>query len=139
MSEMDDALNSILSDPGKMQQIMDLAGSLMGSGSQTGEKHGGYEPAGGGPAERPAQEKRASPESELLASLSGMPMGDIIAGAKKALGASGSGSGDKRALLSAMEPWMSEGRRSKLDRAMKLAAAMKVALVIFGKTGADGR
>ena len=120
MSEFDDMLGSILSDPGQMKKIMDIAGSLIGSEKETA------------PPKAPADSLGA------LAGLSDIPVGEIMGAAQKLLGGSGGGQmNEKRALLNAMQPWMSEKRRNKLDRAMKMASAMRIALAIFKKTGAD--
>jgi len=53
----------------------------------------------------------------------------------------GQGGGEKpqeRALLEAMKPYLSEKRRSKMDRAMKLAKLARIARLAMGEMGGDG-
>ena len=45
------------------------------------------------------------------------------------------GDGDKRALLEAMKPYLSEKRRGKLDRAMRLTRMAKLAKLAMGELG----
>lgn len=134
MSEFDEMLNSILSDPGQMKKIMNIAGSLMDSENKqsTQEKEESSEGQG-------EQSKEKEPLSaDFLSGLSNLPLGNIMAAAKKVLGAGSKGvSSEKTALLTAMKPWMSEKRRNKLDKAVKMAAAMRVGLAFFKKTEAD--
>ena len=109
MSELEERLNSILNDPEQMARISSLAQSLMGGAGE------GPQP-GGGSAAPPA------PESALtgkLAALLGQQSGDP----------------DKRALLEAMKPYLSEKRRGRLDRAMKLTRMAKLAKLALGELG----
>lgn len=119
MSEFEEMLNGILSDPGQMKKIMSIAGSLMDSEKKQPEQE--VEPVSG----------------NVLSGLSNMPLGDIMSTAKKVFGSGVGGRSEKTALLAAMKPWMSDKRRNKLDRAIKMAAAMRVGLVLFKKTEAD--
>ena len=117
MSEFDDMLNGILSDPEQMKKISDIASSLMGSGEK----------------QQVSEEKNLT--GDLLSGLENMPMGEMLNAAKKLLGAGKSGMNEKTALLMAMKPWMSEKRAGKLERAVKMASVMRAALVLFKKTG----
>jgi len=47
------------------------------------------------------------------------------------------GGRDVRALLEAMKPWLSEKRRAKLDRAVKLARMAKLAGIALGEGEKD--
>ena len=109
MSDLEDRLNSILSDPEQMARIQNLAQSLMGGGE--GEA-GAASPSGAG----------GEAESALLGRLGAL------------LGQQG-GDAEKRALLEAMKPYLSEKRRSKLDRAMRLARLARVARLAMGELG----
>ncbi len=104
MSELEDQLNRILSDPEQMARINSLAQSLMG----------GEAP----PAEAPASSGDAALPGKLLGLLS-KPEGDR----------------DKQALLEAMKPYLSEKRRDKLDRAMRLTRMAKLARLAMGELG----
>ena len=112
MGELEDRLNSILNDPEQMARISSLAQSLMGGeGWQTPEGPGKLaELLGGGSGENALPGK--------LASLLGQ-----------------SGDADKRALLEAMKPYLSEKRRGKLDRAMKLTRMARLARLAMGEVG----
>ena len=51
-----------------------------------------------------------------------------------------SGAGEKkqeRALLEAMKPYLSEKRRSKMDKAIKLARLASIARIAMGEMGGD--
>lgn len=109
MSELEDRLNSILSDPEQMARINSLAQSLMGGA--------GDAPQTGDPAGRDSAPESALPGK--LAALLGQQSGD----------------GDKRALLEAMKPYLSEKRRGKLDRAMRLTRMAKLARLAMGEMG----
>lgn len=94
MSEMEDKLGAILSDPNMMQQIMSMAQALN--------------------TPQPPQEQK-SPEPEmpsidpnLLRSIAGMAKGSRI-------------DNNQQCLLNALCPYMSEGRVHKLEKAMRAA------------------
>ena len=106
LSELEEQLNSILSDPEQMEKIAGLARSLMGGGEEK-------------PPEPPAGDTGF--DITLLQKLSrSMQDGD---------------KGREQALLRAMEPYLSEKRRSKLDRALKLARLARIARLALGETG----
>lgn len=110
MGELEDKLNSILGDPAQMEKIAGLAKSLMGGG--------------GGPAQ---DSTPASPFGEL----------GLDPGLLQKLGrAMNSGEdGREKALLAAMKPYLSEKRRGKMDRALKLAKLARIARLAMGETG----
>lgn len=97
MSELEDRINSVLNDPGQMEQISKLAQSIMGGGDTGG-----------------------SIDTGMLSKLSSL------------MGSAGENSG-KQALLNAMKPYLSEKRRMKLERAMKLASLAKIARLAFSE------
>lgn len=105
MSELEDRLNSILSDPGQMERIAGLARSLMGGGGEA-------------PAQEPAEAAVFKRLGGLMAQGSRMPSRE-------------------QALLRAMEPWLSEKRRAKLDRALQLARMAKLAQAAMGELGGE--
>lgn len=110
MGELEDKLNSILGDPAQMEKIAGLAKSLMGGG--------------GGPAQDSAS---ASPFGEL----------GLDPGLLQKLGrAMNTGEdGREKALLAAMKPYLSEKRRGKMDRALKLAKLARIARLAMGESG----
>lgn len=108
MGELEDQLNSILSDPRHMEQIAGLARSLMG---------------GDGPApEQPTSEP-------------GIP--GLDPGLLRRLGQAMQSGGDGReqALLRAMQPYLSEKRRDRMERALKLAQLARIARLAAEGTG----
>lgn len=116
MSDFEDRLNSILNDPGQMEKITAMAKSLMGS-------------------QEPAQETAsAQPKKEagLFENLDPAMLGRLT----KAIGGV-SRADEKRALLEAMKPYLSPGRREKLERAMKLAKMIGMAELAFGALGGE--
>ena len=124
MSELEDKINGILGDPAQMEKLAGLAKSLMGGGDAPAEK---TKSAGGG-------------LDSLMQSLGGDSAIDpaMLARLSRALS---SGAGEKkqeRALLEAMKPYLSEKRRSKMDKAIKLARLASIARIAMGEMGGDG-
>ena len=105
MGELEDQLNSILSDPEQMAKIAGLAKSLMGGGDDA------LPPPG-----------EAGPDPGLLQMLG------------RAMNTGGENSREQ-ALLAAMKPYLSEKRRGKIDRAMKLARLARIAGLALGEAG----
>ena len=108
MGELEDQLNSILSDPKQMEQIAGLARSLMGSGA--------------GP------ESPGTPEPGDL----GIDPG-LLKKLTRAM--KDGGNGREQALLKAMQPYLSDKRRGKMDRALRLARLARIARLAMGETG----
>ena len=116
MSELEDKINGILGDPAQMEKIAGLAKSLMGGGDSGDAPAEKTKSAGGGDG---------AIDPAMLARLS------------RALS---SGAGEKkqeRALLEAMKPYLSEKRRSKMDKAIKLARLASIARIAMGEMGGD--
>lgn len=111
MSDFEDKLNSLLNDPDQMSRIADMAKSFMGG--ETGERN-----------------KTADSDS------GGIDPG-LISRISKLLSRSGSGDGERTALLNAMKPYLSEKRRSKMDKAMKLAKFAEIAELAADEFGGD--
>lgn len=113
MDQMEDKLGSILNNPQLMQQIMSMAQSL---GQDT-------------PKETPSQPEAppsppAMPEIDLgmLQKLSG-------------LAGQGSIDRDQKALLSALNPYLSRRKVEKLERAMRAAKMARMASGFLGQGG----
>ncbi len=109
MGELEERLNSILSDPEQMRRISSLAQTLMGG-----------EGGGDAPPSAPKQEGGA---------------GAGIPGALGSLLAPKESRGDRAALLEALKPWLSEKRQRKLARAMRLAQMAGLARFAMGEAG----
>jgi len=106
VAELDDMINSVLSDPEQMSKIAGLAQSLMG-----GEN---------APPSPPPFDPKA--------------MGIL----QKVMGRD-SDSGCSEALLRAMQPYMSEKRRLKMDKALRLARMAKLAGFAMEELGGDNK
>ena len=116
MSEFEDKLNSILSDPEQMANITRLAGQLMGNASPENEP----------PAEQTAARPDGGFDPGMLGRLQGL-MGSL------------SGQGDDKAgLVKALAPYLREERRLRLEKAMRLAKAAKLAGAALGEFGGEG-
>ena len=50
-----------------------------------------------------------------------------------------SGDDNKQRLLQAMEPYLSEKRRGKVDKALKIARLARIAKAAMGEEGGDGK
>ena len=107
MAQLEDMINSVLNDPEQMNMISSLAQSLMGS-------------------EMP-QEK--SPAMELDAGMLGRIQRLMASGSDKP--------GGSEALLRAMQPYLSEKRRAKMDKALKLARFAKLAGFAMEELGGE--
>lgn len=134
MSEFEEKLNSVLSDPDAMAQIMSLAQSLSGQmngapsgdGAQPsdetrppadGQPAGGAQPSGNGPGGDPSA-LLSQLDPELLRRL--IPLIQQMNRPE---------SSEAAAFLHALRPFLSEARRGKVDRAAQLAR-----LIHLGKT-----
>ncbi len=135
MSDFEEKLNAILSNPESMGQIMNLAQSL--------NLGGGGEPSGeGGPA---APQPEASPESAS----SGIP--DGLSGLGSLLGQidpkligrllplagelAGGGNDERMQLLYALRPFLKPERRDKGERAAKNARMIHVGKKLLQSLG----
>lgn len=110
MSELEDMISHVLNDPKQMEMINDLAKSLMG----------GQEDAGAGKFSAPA-----------MPDIDPAMLGRIT----RLMQAGGSENRNERALLEAMKPYLSEKRRDKMDRAMRLAKLARIAGLAMGEMG----
>lgn len=128
MAEFDDKLNSILSNPDAMSQIMQLAQSLGGGGTQEPSP---ASPPPGQPPSPPWGAPRVPPPSppqggggDLLSSLMGgggldpgllarlMPLIQELGGQRES---------NARNLLYALRPYLRSDRQEKVERALQLA------------------
>lgn len=113
MSELDDKLNSILSNPQMMQQIMTLAQSLGGSDSsqqQTGKT-------------------QESPANQMLNPSILSKVGSLMQ--------RGTIDKDQQSLLRALTPYLSRQKLQKLERAMYAAKMAGIASEMVGSRGGN--
>ena len=120
MGELEDRINDVLKDPAQMEQIMGMARSLMGGESAgaglSGLLQGLADPGEGG---------GAAPDPGLMDRIGRLLREE-------------NGRNDSRALLEAMRPWLSEKRRGKMDRALRLARVARIAGIALGEAGGKG-
>ena len=133
MSEFDEKLNALLSDPGSMAKIMELAQSLGG-------------PAGGGQAPPPKEPGGGPPPSPPPGS-SGFPggtpppggglpdLGPLLGGLDPAMLArllplaqelGGAQNSQAAALLFALQPYLKPERQANVPRALQLARLLRL-------------
>ena len=106
MADLEQALDRILSDPEAMSQIMDLAGKLQS----------------GAPAPEPSEDTSESPPRTAPPELEGLaPLFSLLR--------SGGSEPDSaaEALVRALGPYLSESRKRRLDRALRLASLARTA------------
>ncbi len=115
MAEFDDKLNSILSNPDAMSQIMQLAQSLSGPGpeQQTAPPPpppSQPSPPGGGDLFSSLSSLAGGMDPKLLTRL--LPLIQELGGQRDS---------NARALLYALRPYLKEEKQNKVERALQLA------------------
>ena len=111
MAEFDEQLNSILSNPDAMSQIMQLAQSLSGGQDQ---------PTSPSPPKAAPPVRQSGPD--LLSSLAGGMDPKLMARLLPLIQELGSQQdSNARALLYALRPYLKEERQEKVERALQLA------------------
>lgn len=127
MAEFDEKLNSILSNPDAMSQIMQLAQSLGGGGGAPGPQAGGGPPPDGPAAPPPSQQPAWGPPppsagggGNLLSSLAGGLDPKLLSRLLPLVQELG-GDSNARNLLYALRPYLRSDRQEKVERALQLA------------------
>ncbi len=130
MSEFEDRINSVLNDPEQMDKIANLAKSLMG-GEATREA-----PSDEGGMLGKIGELAKGLMGGDTPDKGGMDIDPAMLGRISSLVSAGSKqNSDQRALLEAMKPYMSEKRRQKMDKALKIAQLARIARLAMGEMG----
>lgn len=114
MSELDDKLNSILSNPQMMQQIMNLAQSLGGSADSTQQQNA---------------KSQESPVNQTLNPSILSKVGSLMQ--------RGTIDKDQQSLLRALTPYLSRQKLQKLERAMYAAKMAGIASEMVGSRGGN--
>ena len=131
MSEFDEKLNALLSDPDRMSQIMQMAQSLSGSFAQP---TGGKPPPQTEPVPPLSQAQQPGPthpppafDGDLLSSLTGgldpsvlLKLVPLI----RELG--GDSSSNARTLLYALRPHLKPERQERIERSLQLAKLLRI-------------
>ena len=110
MAEFDDKLNSILSNPDAMSQIMQLAQSLSGPGPGTESPPPPPSPGGGGDLFSSLSSLAGGMDPKLLTRL--LPLVQELGGQRDS---------NARQLLYALRPYLKEEKQDKVERALQLA------------------
>ena len=123
MAEFDDKLNSLLSNPEAMAQIMQMAQSLSGGQAQQVPQAPPQQPSP--PPPPPPVQQAASPGGNPLAALSGLTGGMDTAMLTKLLPLiqelGSQNDSNARQLLYALRPYLKPDRQAKIERALQLA------------------
>lgn len=114
MSELEDRLNAVLSDPAELSRLTQMASQLMGS---LGGGHGASSQAAPPPAEEATPAQETDPLSGLDLGAISAALGPMLKNMKPR----------KNPLVDAIAPYLDEGRRRKLERSMRIAAAARLA------------
>ena len=108
MDEFGDKLNSLLNDPKQMESFASFAKQIMGG----------------------AMPENTKPEPDVDPAMI-KKIGAVLARGDSL-------NGNEKRLLEAMKPYLSEKRRSKMDRAMKLAKLASIASLAALEFGGEG-
>lgn len=117
MSELEERINAVLGDPAQMEKITKMARSLMG---------------GGGNEQQPPS---AQSGADMLGNL-GLD-GETMSRISRLI-SSQSSPGAGQAMLEAMRPYLSDKRRQKVDKALKIARLAKLAGLAMGEMEGGG-
>lgn len=135
MAELENTLNSLLSNPEVMGQIMSFAKTLSGDAQQSDTP----------PPQSENNESEAKLDfpdlSKLISGLSGGIDPDMFTMLGKVMQETGkSGQDDKNmALLAALRPFLKEKRQAKIDQAIQIAKLSRLArIAIQSMKGGDG-
>ncbi len=125
MAEFEEKLNSILSDPIAMGQIMSIAKALGSAGEE--EEQNGRE--GSRPSSANAAESQPD-LGELFSSLGSLDP-KLVQTALRLFSEFSATDDRKTALLNALQPFLKEERHAKVDKAVQITKLSRVARVAF--------
>ena len=120
MSEFDEKLNALLSDPERMAQIMQMAQSLSG-GASTQQS-----------SAPPPPPSHHAPSSDILSSLTGGLDPNLLMRLLPLIQELGSDNNSTaRTLLYALRPYLKQERQGRIERALQLAKLLHVGKKLF--------
>ena len=137
MAEFDDKLNSILSNPDAMAQIMQLAQSLSGGTEGGGTAGPPPPPQSGGPSAGAGRQPSQPPPSggdPLSALAGGLDPQLLVRFLPLLRELGGQQDSNARQLLYALQPYLKPERQEKVERALQLARLFHI-----GKKFLSGR
>ena len=126
MSEVDEKLNALLSNPDSMAQIMQLAQSLSGQGGGPAPQQQAAPPPPPPPPQTPPSPPSGG-NGDILSALSGgldPQMLPRLIPVIQELGRSDDSSA--RQLLGALRPYLRQDRQEKIERALQLARIIHI-------------
>ena len=126
MSEFEDKLNSILSSPETMEQIMALASSLSGGGGETPPPPPPETGGSAGPGLGGMGDLFSAIDPAMLMKL--MPLVQEYQ----------AGSSEKQALLNAMKPFLRPESQAKVEKAIQITRLSRVIRSSMKLFGGDG-
>ena len=140
MSDFEEKLNAILSDPDAMAQVMNLAQSLNLGGAPQEDRPPTAESQAPDTGQESAPTEGASPFSGLN-DLLGQIDPSMIQRLLPLIGELRGGEEQDRRLqlLNALRPFLKESRLAKLDRAVQISRLARVIRVLFCGMGEGGR
>lgn len=123
MSEFDDKLNALLSNPDSMAQIMQLAQSLSGQAGGSGAAEAPPSP----PPQQPPPQPQTAAGPDLLSSLTGGLDPKLLTRLMPVLQELNRGDdGNARQLLMALRPYLRPERQERVERALQLARLIHI-------------
>ena len=126
MSEFDEKLNALLSDPDRMAQIMQMAQTLSGASTQSQPA-----PSSPPPPSPPPQASSAS-SGDLLSSLTGGLDPKLLMRLLPVIQELSSDSNSSaRTLLYALRPYLKQERQARVERALQLAKLLHIGKKLF--------
>jgi hypothetical protein len=128
VSEFDEKLNALLSDPDRMAQIMQMAQALSGNVSPPPQQ----------PATASAPPPLSTPDNgeDLLSSLTGsIDPGFLMRLLPLVRELSTDNSSNARTLLYALRPYLKQERQLRIERALQLAKLLHIGKKLFTDRG----
>ena len=124
MSEFDEKLNALLSDPDRMAQIMQMAQTLSGTASPAQQQS---------PSPPPPQPQAAPAfNGDILSSLTGGLDPKLLMRLLPVIQELGSDSNSSaRTLLYALRPYLKQERQARIERALQLAKLLHIGKKLF--------
>ena len=125
MSEFDEKLNALLSDPDRMAQIMQMAQTLSGTSATTQQQS---------PPPPPPPQPQAAPafNGDILSSLTGGLDPKLLMRLLPVIQELGSDSNSSaRTLLYALRPYLKQERQARIERALQLAKLLHIGKKLF--------
>jgi hypothetical protein len=116
VNELEGMINGLLSNPGEMKKLMDAAGKILNSNDINSNGKEAFEDS--------VYDRGRPPDEETILAA----RRNVSEDPKR----------DKKKLVEALKPWLSEKRRYRLDKALMLAKVVHiVGAAAFGEGGGE--